>query len=133
MVRRSERGERRTCYAEIGIFYNAEADCIHITTPDLPDGHLRISKDPDLRWGHPRLYDVLARLLKQVGAPGPEVMDHVSNMTRLEIAAKLHEHGATLGFLASLSDDEIREMYRNVRRNPSAPIAENYPAQPDSN
>jgi len=70
------RGQRRTCYAQVGFWYQPAGagntdDIIHLAIPGLVDGHIAIRKDPAKANGHPRLFKLLDDALTDVGAPSP--------------------------------------------------------------
>lgn len=63
-----------TVYLEIGIYYDKEKDHILLTTRDTtPTAITTINRDTTSKRGHPNLFDKLARILEQAGAPHPSV------------------------------------------------------------
>lgn len=73
-IRKSEKGGN-TAYLNVGIWYDAKAECIHITLPNSGWFHTTVNDDPTSKRGHPSLFGKLTRALKEAGAPGPEVAE----------------------------------------------------------
>jgi hypothetical protein len=71
-IRRSEKGGN-TAYLNVGIWYDAKTEHIHMTLPQSGWFHTTVTNHPGSKRGHPNLYAKLARALKEVGAPAPVV------------------------------------------------------------
>jgi len=71
-IRKSEKGGN-TAYLNIGAWYDAEKDEIHLTLPHSGWFHTTVNGREDSRRGHANLYAKLARALKLAGVPGPRV------------------------------------------------------------
>ncbi len=61
-------------YLEAGIWYDAEQDMIHLTVKDVPGFHTTVNREPGNMRGHPNLFAKLAGVLKEHGAPAPEII-----------------------------------------------------------
>jgi hypothetical protein len=68
--RKSERGGK-TVYLNISVWYNADTDHIHIALPGSKGFHTTVSGAAGSKRAHPNLYAKLARVLNEVGVPGP--------------------------------------------------------------
>lgn len=71
-VRRSEKGGN-TAYLNVGVWFDEKTGHIHLTLPRSDWFHTTVNADPKSVRGHPNLYAKLARALKAVGAPAPDV------------------------------------------------------------
>jgi hypothetical protein len=70
MLTRSQGGNKRTAYTKVGFWMEPNGN-IHVSFPDLADGHVAVSNDPTKPYGHPTLFKRLADALREVGAPAP--------------------------------------------------------------
>lgn len=70
----------KSVYLEVGVWYEADTNQIHLTAKNVPGFHTTISGNPssERRW-HPNLFNKLAKVLQEAGAPAPELLD--SNRT----------------------------------------------------
>ncbi len=73
-IRKSEKGGN-TAYLNIGAWYDAATDQIHLTLPHSGWFHTTVTGKESSKRGHPNLYAKLARALKEAGVPGPEVSE----------------------------------------------------------
>lgn len=73
-IRKSERGGN-TAYLNVGIWYDAENDSIHITLPHSGWFHTTVNGNERSKRGHPNLYSKLVRALREAGVPGPTTVD----------------------------------------------------------
>lgn len=72
-IRRSEKGGH-TVYMEVGVWYDRETDHIHLTVPGSEWFHTTVNNHPGSKRYHANLFAKLARALKDVGAPNPDVV-----------------------------------------------------------
>ena len=78
MLRKSEKGN--TVYFGIGIWFDEEGNCIQIrhapeTKPDGVQLVTTVRADPSSKRGHPNLFRQLSKVLRDNGAPAPDVED----------------------------------------------------------
>ena len=59
-------------YLEIGVWYVETQDSIHIASNDVADFHTTVRADASLKRGHPNLFNKLAKILRDGGAPAPQ-------------------------------------------------------------
>lgn len=59
-------------YLEMGVWYDKDQGHIHLTAKNVHGFHTTVSGDPASKRGHPNLFNKLARVLKNAGAPYPE-------------------------------------------------------------
>ena len=69
-IRKSERGGK-TAYLNVGAWYDAETEQIHLTLPNSGWFHTTVKADPISKRGHPNLFKKLARALREAGVPSP--------------------------------------------------------------
>ncbi|EYD74497.1 hypothetical protein Rumeso_03793 [Rubellimicrobium mesophilum DSM 19309] len=62
-------------YLDLGVWYDAEQDQIHLTARDVPGFHTTVGRNPASKRGHPNLFGKLARALRDAGAPHPVIED----------------------------------------------------------
>lgn len=58
-------------YLDVGVWYDATQDHIHLTAKGVPGFHTTVARDPSSKRGHPNLFDKLTGVLKDAGAPHP--------------------------------------------------------------
>ena len=66
----------KSVYIEAGIWYDEEQDSIHLTVKDVPGFHTTVNRQPDNVRGHPNLFAKLTNVLKDHGAPAPEIISN---------------------------------------------------------
>jgi hypothetical protein len=66
-------GPGRSVYMEVGIWWDAEQGHIHLTAKNVSGFHTTVSLDPASKRGHPNLFAKLAKVLRDNGAPYPEI------------------------------------------------------------
>lgn len=71
-IRKSDKGGN-TAYLNIGVWYDAKSDNIHLTLPNSDWFHTTVNGRESSRRGHPNLYEKLAKALKEAGAPYPDL------------------------------------------------------------
>jgi hypothetical protein len=64
----------KSVYMEVGVWWDAEQGHIHLTAKDVPGFHTTVSSDPDSKRGHPNLFEKLAKVLRDNGAPHPAIL-----------------------------------------------------------
>jgi hypothetical protein len=112
-MRRSRTGRNgvsRTVYTDaddIGFWMQADDHTIHLTIRGIDDGHVRISNDPTKTWGHPRLYNILAKALQATGAPSPLSPPEQPNRRAMVEALR----GRGVGALSEMTDAEVLAAY----------------------
>jgi hypothetical protein len=62
-------------YLNLGVWYDADKDHIHLTVKGVPGFHTTVTRNPISKRGHPNLFGKLAKVLKNAGAPAPEIDD----------------------------------------------------------
>jgi hypothetical protein len=65
-----------------------------MTAPGSDWFHTTVNDNPNSKRGHHSLFGMLARALKEAGAPHPEVKDAEADETAVEVA-KIMERGRT--------------------------------------
>ena len=60
-------------YLELGVWYQADQDHIHLTAKGVPGFHTTVTRDPSSKRGHPNLFGKLGKVLKEAGAPHPTI------------------------------------------------------------
>lgn len=60
----------KSVHIEIGFWLNDDGS-IHVTSNAEKDFHVAVNQDPARKNGHPTLYDRLAKILQDEGAPSP--------------------------------------------------------------
>lgn len=73
-ISKSERGGK-SVYVRMGVWYDGENGHIRLTVPGSRWFHTTVSNDPTSVRGNPNLYSKLARVLREAGAPAPDVDD----------------------------------------------------------
>ena len=73
-IRKSDKGAKTT-YLNVGVWYDAKTDRIHLSVPESDWFHTTVAKDPSGKRGHPNLFAKLARALKESGMPHPTIED----------------------------------------------------------
>lgn len=61
----------KSVYLQVGIFFKEETGHIHITSNDAPDLHTTINNKPGSIRCHANLFEKLAKVLRDNGAPAP--------------------------------------------------------------
>ncbi|MDD9991124.1 MAG: hypothetical protein OXP75_04955 [Rhodospirillales bacterium] len=69
-MRKSKPG--RSIYLEMGVWYDEATGSIHMTAKGVHGFHTTERRDPELKRGHPNLFDKLAKCLRDSGAPAPQ-------------------------------------------------------------
>jgi hypothetical protein len=62
----------KSVYLRVG-FWLQDNGSIHLTGPGVPGFHVTINKDPVRKNGHRTLYNRLAKCLREMGAPSPQL------------------------------------------------------------
>jgi len=65
----------KSVYLNVGIWYDEKQGHIHLTAKNVEGFHSTITDDPNSVRGHPNLFWKLAKVLKEAGAPHPDVPD----------------------------------------------------------
>jgi hypothetical protein len=68
-------GPGRSVYLEVGIWWDAEQQQIHLTAKNVSGFHTTVSADSDSKRGHPNLFVKLAKVLRDKGAPHPAISE----------------------------------------------------------
>jgi hypothetical protein len=71
MVEVSKQGN--SVYLDLGVWYDEEQGHIHLTAKGVPGFHTTVAPNPESKRGHPNLFGKLAKVLKDAGAPHPDL------------------------------------------------------------
>ena len=63
----------KTAQITLGIWYDAEADEIHLSIP--AQGLSTVNGNPDSKRGNPHLFNKLAKVLREQGKPHPPIVE----------------------------------------------------------
>lgn len=67
----------KSVYLEMGVWWDADQEQIHLTAKNVEGFHTTVSGDPNSKRGHPNLFVKLAKLLRDQGAPHPPIDDQI--------------------------------------------------------
>lgn len=70
-IRRRREGGKAVRIDDIGVWYDAPSDRIHVTHREVRNFHVAVGPDAEKPNGHPALYRALAECLRLAGAPCP--------------------------------------------------------------
>ena len=70
----------KSVYLHVGVWYNEETGNIHLTARDVEGFHTTVNGKTDSVRGHPNLFAKLAGVLKNAGAPHPEIDEEGSGL-----------------------------------------------------
>jgi hypothetical protein len=71
-------GPGNSVYIEGGIWWDGAKNEIHLTVKGVHGFHTTVKADPTSKRGHPNLFQKLAAVLQQAGAPHPRIDGGVS-------------------------------------------------------
>lgn len=63
----------KSVYLDLGVWYDAKQDHIHLTAKGVEGFHTTIARNPASKRGHPNLFNKLAKVLWGAGAPHPAI------------------------------------------------------------
>lgn len=70
-VKTSEPGN--VVYLNVGVWYNQDDGQIHLTAKGVHGFHSTVSGDPKSKRSHSNLFGKLSKVLKDAGAPAPQI------------------------------------------------------------
>ena len=63
----------RPVYVDVGIWFSEVTGDVHLAVSGFKNAHVTVTNKPTSAQGHPELYRKLARVLKDAGAPCPDL------------------------------------------------------------
>ncbi|WP_156526867.1 hypothetical protein [Bradyrhizobium sp.] len=65
----------KSVYMEVGVWWDPDQGHIHVTAKNVLGFHTTVSPDASSKRGHPNLFMKLAKVLRDNGAPHPEIKE----------------------------------------------------------